>query len=134
MARFGQLHIEPMIGERSGRQLFRLIRDFDFLIDAFPGVECSVTVPQGYVTDFASVPRFFWRVFPPTGKYTRSAVVHDYLCDIRIDQPLADAIFLAAMKQDGVKLWRRTTIYYAVRAYQTILGVVGCRGENSNGS
>ena len=36
-------------------------------------------VPAGFETDFASVPRAFWSVFPPYGPYTKSAVLHDWL-------------------------------------------------------
>ena len=41
--------------------------------------ERVIEVPQGFETDFASVPRFFWRVVPPWGRYSPAAVVHDYL-------------------------------------------------------
>ena len=38
-----------------------------------------VVVPAGFATDFASVPRAFWRLLPPFGEYMLAAVVHDYL-------------------------------------------------------
>jgi hypothetical protein len=38
-----------------------------------------VRVPGGFATDLASVPRIFWSIFPPTGRYAWAAVVHDYL-------------------------------------------------------
>lgn len=37
-------------------------------------------VPQGFVTDLASVPRVFWSLLPPQGGYEAAAVLHDYLC------------------------------------------------------
>jgi hypothetical protein len=43
----------------------------------------SVVVPKGFETDFASVPRVFWTIIPPDGKYTKAAVVHDYLYNKR---------------------------------------------------
>ena len=39
----------------------------------------GIDVHAGFVTDFASVPRFFWRVLPPTGPYGKAAVIHDRL-------------------------------------------------------
>lgn len=30
-----------------------------------------IEVPAGFETDFASVPRLFWRVVPPWGRYSR---------------------------------------------------------------
>ncbi len=37
------------------------------------------TVPIGFVTDFATVPRFLIWKTPPYGAYTRAAVLHDWL-------------------------------------------------------
>lgn len=75
-------------------------------------------VPVGFETDFASVPRFFWRVAPPWGRYLRAAVVHDYLyyagTTTRAD---ADKTFLLIMEVDGVAAWRRNMMYWAVRAF-----------------
>lgn len=75
-------------------------------------------LPEGFVTDFASVPRFFWRVLPPWGRYLRAAVCHDFLyysgVTTRAD---ADATFLAMMEGDGVSWWRRWAMYAAVRGF-----------------
>lgn len=38
-----------------------------------------VNVPEGFVTDLASVPRAFWEIMRPEGRYAYAAVVHDYL-------------------------------------------------------
>ena len=74
-------------------------------------------VPSGYRTDFASVPRFFWRIFPPMGRYARSAVVHDYLCDVSpkvCDHKTAAAVFREAMAHAGVPRWKRKAMHRAV--------------------
>src|SRR5438093_7156274 len=39
-----------------------------------------VKVPAGFVTDLASVPVFLTWIFPRYGKYTKAAILHDYLC------------------------------------------------------
>lgn len=39
-----------------------------------------IIVPKGFRTDFASTPRFLYPIFPPTGAWTKAAVVHDFLC------------------------------------------------------
>jgi hypothetical protein len=40
----------------------------------------AITVPKGFVTDFASIPEVFWSAdLSPNGKYRRGAIVHDYL-------------------------------------------------------
>jgi Protein of unknown function (DUF1353) len=38
-----------------------------------------VTVPKGFVSDLASVPRVFYSLYRPDGEYSQAAVVHDYL-------------------------------------------------------
>jgi hypothetical protein len=37
-------------------------------------------VPVGEHTDFASVPRVFVWFIPRYGRYTKAAILHDYLC------------------------------------------------------
>ncbi len=75
-------------------------------------------IPRGFVTDLASVPRLFWTAFPPCGKYTSAAVVHDYLYWNQAngcDRECADDILLIAMEESGVGYITRKAIYRAVR-------------------
>jgi hypothetical protein len=74
-----------------------------------------VIVPEGFITDLASIPRIFRLFFIKNGKHRAAAIVHDYL--IRPDFPrvLADKIFYEAMKVCKVKKIRRKLMYYAVR-------------------
>jgi hypothetical protein len=75
-----------------------------------------VTVPIGFVTDLASIPRFLWSLWPPEGLYTDAAVVHDccyaqqFFTRLRCDQ-----ILLEAMEDLGVSWWTRHVIYIGVR-------------------
>lgn len=57
---------------------WKVTQEFDYLVD-YENKDTTIRVPAGFVTDFASIPRAFWVVFPPTGKYGKAAVVHDYL-------------------------------------------------------
>jgi hypothetical protein len=82
-------------------------------------------VPAGFVTDFASVPRFFWRLLPPAGNgqraaYGYAAVVHDWLYRRKhrfMSRRTCDRVFLELMRQAGVARWRRWTMYAAVRCF-----------------
>lgn len=77
-----------------------------------------ITVPKGYRTDFASVPRVFWRLFPPGGAYRGAAVVHDWLCDVdpkACSSKDAAKVFLEAMKDLGLPKVTRWPMYQAVR-------------------
>lgn len=77
-----------------------------------------IIVPSGFITDFASVPKIFWNIVPPVGKYAPAAVVHDWLYSTKkLSRKEADKIFLRAMKELGVSLWKRYIMYFAVRAF-----------------
>lgn len=61
-----------------------------------------IVVPQGFSTDFASVPKgiLTWGLFG--GRYARPAVVHDYLTRERIcKREKADLVFLEAMRLEN---------------------------------
>lgn len=74
-----------------------------------------LTVPKGFVTDFASVPRLplMYSLFGDVGHY--SAVLHDYLCRLGHDRALADKVFMEALEEEGVGAWRRYPMYWGVR-------------------
>lgn len=75
-------------------------------------------VPEGFVTDFASVPRFFWRLLPPTGKYGKAAVIHDFLYRTgAVPRVEADDTFYRAMLALGVIWPTRLTMWLAVRCF-----------------
>lgn len=86
----------------------------------------QIEILAGFFCDLASIPRLFWRIFPPAGKYTAAAIVHDFLYwnqataenatnNILITRDDADATFLEAMEALGVGWFTRKTIYRAVR-------------------
>lgn len=86
----------------------------------------NIIVPKGFVTDFASVPRIFWSIFPPFGRYSKSAVLHDYLCKLfhngEFKRKDADDIFLESMQAVGVAKFTRYCLYYSVRLYAIFKG------------
>lgn len=81
----------------------------------------GILVPIGFRTDFASVPKFLWSIFPPTGFYQRAALLHDYAyCRhkyLNLSRWACDAIFLRQMKRDGVGVRTRYTLWAAVRLF-----------------
>ena len=40
----------------------------------YHGPQGSWIVPAGFETDFASIPRIFWRLLPPVGRYGKAAL------------------------------------------------------------
>lgn len=75
-----------------------------------------IRVPKGFQTDFASIPRLFWRVCPPWDKHLPAALVHDYLYYTgEKSRKWADLVFLEMMERCQVSWWKRRTMYRAVR-------------------
>ena len=59
----------------------------------------SVSVPRGFVTDLATIPRVFFSLLRPDGDYAHAAIVHDYLYwNQEVDRTTADHIFKLAME------------------------------------
>lgn len=78
----------------------------------------KITVPVGFVTDLAQIPRTLWFLYAPFGKYQKSAVVHDYLYRFqKKSRKEQDKIFYNAMKSDGVATGIRHLIYRFVRMF-----------------
>jgi hypothetical protein len=73
-------------------------------------------VPRGFVTDFASVPRPLWWLFPRWAKYGNAAIVHDFLYwDQKEDRQTADRRIVEGMKDLRVSPVTRKLIYWALR-------------------
>ena len=96
-----------------------LFQDYVYEVNGY-----RITVPKGFVTDLASVPRSFWTIFPPFGIYTPAAVIHDFLYSeynvTGINRTLSDKIFLFIMRELGVGFFKSKTMYRAVRLFGEI--------------
>jgi hypothetical protein len=83
------------------------------------GVEGSgntIDVPAGFTTDFASVPKVFWNLLPPWGKYGPASVLHDWLYwNQTTTREVADGILREAMQVCKVSVVDINIIYDGVR-------------------
>jgi len=78
----------------------------------------SVSVPKGFRSDGASVPRALWWIYHPFGRYLKAAVVHDWYCVTQsISYTDAAIVFREAMAVCGVNKWRRQKMYWAVKLF-----------------
>ncbi len=112
----GCLMKTPMVASPTGDGKYWIIKEP--LVYEHPVTKQTYTVPRGFVTDLASVPRLFWSAFPPCDRYTPPAVVHDYLYWAQLpgcDRKCADDILFITMKEARVNKATRDTIYAAVR-------------------
>jgi hypothetical protein len=119
--------LAPSIKE--GRSLWGMHDPLEY----WPGDRANViTVPKGFVTDLASVPRWAWFLIPPDGPWVKAAIIHDYLystggtgiwkkhpASITRAEPYSrletDRIMREAMENRGVGWFKRNLIYLAVR-------------------
>ena len=63
-----------------------------------------VTVPAGFKTDLASIPRLFRSLIPQVGRWNRPAVVHDWLYEDgvpRFTRAMADRLFYEGRRAEG---------------------------------
>lgn len=98
----------------------------------------AATIPAGYMSDGASVPRWFWWFLPPWGdRATFAALLHDYLLDRlqgfapggavtgATSRKACDRQFLEALLVLGVAWWRAHLAWAGVRAHSIRLGLFG---------
>jgi hypothetical protein len=110
MARFNR----PLTVTKIDRDLWVVEISFRFYSDKFSHVD----VPDGTLTDFASVPAIFTPIIPRDGDWTQAAVMHDYLYKSHIrSRAEADKLFLEAMEALKVTSWKRYLMYYSVRLF-----------------
>lgn len=115
-----------------GKDYQRVTKAFTYYI----GHEHSdkwVTVPEGFLTDGASIPKIFQWLLPPFGEYAQAATLHDWLCEhyyvyhdtddfhpttLPVDRKEIDRIMYEAMRVLGVAKWRRTLIQGGLDTYR----------------
>jgi hypothetical protein len=79
-----------------------------------------ITVPKGYVTDLATIPRWYWSIISPArSDLIEAAIIHDYLygCPGSITRSEADAILYNALILDGSSEYVAKKMYYSVRLF-----------------
>lgn len=102
-----------------GRALWQTLAPLVYHSDRLGRV---LTVPTGFVTDFATVPRFLpisWWLAGDTAH--AAATVHDYLYTYRATEHVtkkdADRVFYEAMCLNGEPTWRRWLMWGAVSLF-----------------
>ncbi|PTS86457.1 phage tail protein [Pseudomonas sp. HMWF032] len=123
---------KPLIAEWVGPNLWETREPLPFYLGSL-NAKTNVTVPYGFVTDGASIPRAFWPILSPWGEYAKAAVIHDYLCryrrmtiagqSVQISRLMCDLIFGACMEVLGVPQWKREVMFAAVRSYAITNGI-----------
>jgi hypothetical protein len=102
--------------------LVQQVGDFDWKLVGplrYEGNREVFEVPTDAETDFASVPAPFQWLIPRSGRYTKAAVLHDYLWrhgkKLKVARADADGLFRRAMADLDVPFLRRWVMWGAVR-------------------
>lgn len=115
-ASFSALVVTPA-GCRSGVPWVKLAKPLRYRC-RLNGGGIEAEVPEGFESDFASVPRALWSILPPNGQWIEASVLHDYLYQRGgCSRFLADALLRDSMRVLGVSWWRRVLFFYAVRLF-----------------
>jgi len=93
-----------------------LLENFLYFSDFLAHVEPNgISVPAGFITDFASVPRALWNIYPPWWTYGPAAIIHDWLYwDQKYQRSWADFVLHEAMIASGVDFVTRQAVFDAV--------------------
>lgn len=76
-----------------------------------------ITVPAGFETDFASVPRLPLVFLAAGDTCHRAAVIHDWLYSppAKVSRKVADQVLREASEATGVSWWQRWLVWAGVR-------------------
>jgi len=114
MSRFTEKLVVSL--EKDGKH-WTLEEDFEYYTEIL-GSRVYITVPAGFTTDFASIPKIFHSFIEDRDKYNKAAVVHDWLYESKIfSRKISDKIFLEAMTVLNIHPFKRFLFYYAVRIF-----------------
>jgi hypothetical protein len=97
----------PLVVRRASDQLWEVVEPL-----VYRGRRDTFVVPDGFLTDFASVPRVVIWLIPRFGRYTPAAVLHDWLVTTGLTTGVvssrdADGLFRRVLRELGVPPVRR---------------------------
>lgn len=104
------LIVEVLTTERNGLGVVRLNQLYEAQTDTMG----LVTVPQGYATDFASIPRIARPFICQMGKCARAALLHDWLLHLDQNHSRSSRVFLEALKASNVSAFTRYIMFAVV--------------------
>ncbi len=111
----GFINRPPLIRPLPNYKQFLLYESVSYDVGG-PNSGDRITVPAGFLTDFASIPKAFRGLIDRMGKHSGAAIIHDYLYVTQDrSRKESDRIFLEAMKVLKVSWVTRNIMYRAVR-------------------
>lgn len=109
-----EILVEPILQPVAKGYTWEVKDPFTFKDDEI-GVQ---VVPDGFVSDLGSIPRFFWNIIPPFGPATPAYLAHDFLYfSQQYERSTCDAVLLRLMNVCGVGFFTRHLVYRNVRLF-----------------
>lgn len=97
----------------------KLAEDFVVEVTLDNGTKIIIKVPKNYVSDGASIPKIFHRVYHPfTTESFWASVIHDYIYShlyYKFSKEFADELFKTMIKEDNGSWLMQKSFYRAVR-------------------
>ena len=108
----------PGVRPSGNNRAFVLLEPMTYMVGT-TGI--GITVPAGFVTDYATIPEWLWSLYSPHDQYSRAAIVHDYLYWSQLcTRPQADNLFMIAMKESEVPQSTRQNVYAGVHLFGSV--------------
>ncbi len=98
-------------GEVDGKSIWRLEKPLKVFF-SYDGIVYTTIVPEGFLTDFGSIPQFAQSIYSPTDPdMIECFVFHDYLYEkngkiLCINNGIAQMLELTRYESDLIPLWR----------------------------
>lgn len=105
---------DPLIAPVGNGDQWRVHVEWSVQVYSAEGELTTFTVPAGFITDLASVPRLPGAYLLFGNRARRASIMHDYLYSEHFDREFADSVFYAGMA-DEVSNPGRYMMWLAVR-------------------
>jgi len=99
--------------DETGNTLIRTLEPIEFVIDFQ-----NVTIPAGFISDGASIPRALWCLLDPpvTASTLVPSIIHDYLYRYQIcTREAADSMYDDLLRKNGYSAIKRWLVYKGLR-------------------
>jgi len=96
---------------------FKVFIPFEYHVGSEDSDEI-IRIPEGYLSDLASIPPPASWLIPKLGKHAQAGVLHDFMYEHHLyDRKTCDLIFLEAMEVLKVPRLKRILMFRAVRLF-----------------
>lgn len=111
----GRFVVDTRYDPRRG-PVWYLLHEYRRYVRLRPDLGVTVHAPYGFAWDSASVPPRLQGIIPRWGLHTPASLCHDLLYVTQeVDRRTADAVFYAALREDGVGVLKAWIMWFAVR-------------------